>query len=738
MLPLVALWWGAAMVVSPTTAFVMPTASSQTRKLELSSELSMSISQDSTAWSRVNIENDPLQVERGYTKSTRERPPMNEVRRAQTVEYEAVARDEYRPSGVSSRGATIDYEPVAREQHGPARGVAPGATVDYKPVARDQFGAPRERTPSAANWNRVNIDNDPLQVSRGYTNPGTRRDPMSRRPPPRPNSIHYDPREMPRVEPMFGDEPFDPSGFGMMNLDEEEFMRREFEDPLFMEREPLDGFGVAPRRPAPPPARRYSAVDHSKKDDDWKRVDVGNVDPIQAQRRTETNNHPQAGAARRQEQQEQNAGRDMRDDYSDRDRTPSARQSSSRDQEMESDREISFDVEEEKLREHDRRSNAYRQKNPDKVDTKEYDWTIAEILLSTNNERRQARVHDVELNDELSKAALAHAQDMARKDYFSHAGKSNGSTLADRVKGLTKYRYRSVAENLFWQAPDNDPDYAVKGWMESKTGHKDILLSKEHSDIGIGYAYNSETDKHYYVQVFGSPLQTPPAPKGIEPTRELLFDVTNGARLRNNMPPLMLSPELHDAAQRHAEDIARSGNLDDLQDIDRYVVDADMFRRLAANVANREPFNDPHGAMDGWLEKKSGRDYVLGGDMTHIGIGYAQDGENHYYVQLYGSLYYDENDLRGYPGGYMDPRGGPGGFGGPPPPAGGGYGRPQKRQRITGGGYDRSEDFRRVNTETQSAPIRGPRGGTTVKKPAKRVLVQPENHVRVGIPTADF
>jgi len=460
-----------------------------------------------------------------------------------------------------------------------------------------------------------------------------------------------------------------------------------------------------------------------------------------------------------------------------RDRQPSTTPASS----------STFHVETERIPQQvETRSNPNRISAPHRIDPEEYDYTVQEILGCTNTERRRQRIPDLELNSELSKAALAHANDMARNDYFSHSG-TNGSTLADRVKGLTQYRYQTVAQNLFWQAPDNDPQYAVKGWMESTTGHRENLLNRDHSDVGIGYAYNPETEKHYYVQVFGSPLRTPPAPRGIEPTREVLFEVTNQAReSTGKVPPMEFSPELNDSAQRHAEDIAKAKRLDALQQIDKYEANSSMFRRLAANVAHREPFNDPYSAIEGWLEKKSGRDYIMGPEMTHLGVGYAQDGDDHYYVQLYGTLY---DDNRNGPGGYEDrrddPSGGPAGgfvdgqgmFGsrdgprgpspdprqGPPPPMGypedprygspppppPGYGPPpppptQRQQQGFGGPGSAPYQFKAATTDhrrivenegTQNYSSHSSQ--RTWKVRSNRVIAQPQHHVQTGIPRAD-
>lgn len=255
--------------------------------------------------------------------------------------------------------------------------------------------------------------------------------------------------------------------------------------------------------------------------------------------------------------------------------------------------------------------------------------TIQDLFFFTNQERLRMGLPELRYNKDLEKAAQRHSADMARNNYFSHDA-LDGSDLKDRV-ALTDYRYTNVGENLFWRTPDNDPAYAVQGWMESP-GHRKNMLDPQFTEIGLGYAVDQANGKHYYVQVFGRPLDTPNVKSPIE-TRDTMFRATNEARLRQGLPPFSMSQELNQGAQEHAEDMMRNGKL--TSKLKRGSYDR-FFTLLGARFAAREIFNDPHGAVKGWLEKGPGSD-ILSERFTETGIGYATDGEQHYYVQLFGS-----------------------------------------------------------------------------------------------------
>jgi uncharacterized protein YkwD len=272
---------------------------------------------------------------------------------------------------------------------------------------------------------------------------------------------------------------------------------------------------------------------------------------------------------------------------------------------------------------------------------------LEDVLYLSNLERIRFGLPELAFSAELSKAAQLHAECMARNFYFDHTG-INGSKLDDRVKSSTNYRFSHLGENLFWRYPENDPQAAVNGWMRSK-GHRENLLHKDFEEVGLGYAVSG--DNHYYVQVFGTPVKTPIV-AGHGDTLESLYLLTNLARSKMGLFELDWSEKLHTSAQRHADNMARMGEL---YSCDSVYETSDGFSRLAANMAYRSPYNDPYDAFYGWLDKRSSADYILSNKFTDVGVGYAQSGEQHYYVKLYGTPHEGFGGYRYQQGLYLPP-----------------------------------------------------------------------------------
>ncbi|SFK07378.1 CAP domain-containing protein [Celeribacter neptunius] len=119
----------------------------------------------------------------------------------------------------------------------------------------------------------------------------------------------------------------------------------------------------------------------------------------------------------------------------------------------------------------------------------------AQILSLINQERGKRGLGALSYNASLTRAAQAHADDMAAKGYFSHNSK-NGASVGDRVRGAG-YGYCFVSENLSTSYPT--VQQAVQGWMDSQ-GHRANILNAKPVDIGIGVAAGG-----LRVAVFGRP-----------------------------------------------------------------------------------------------------------------------------------------------------------------------------------------------------------------------------------------
>lgn len=104
-------------------------------------------------------------------------------------------------------------------------------------------------------------------------------------------------------------------------------------------------------------------------------------------------------------------------------------------------------------------------------------------------------------SDRLANVGKAHAEDMARNNYFSH-DERDGSTPAQRV-ARAGYRYRATGENI--AAGQMDPDAAVAGWLKSPP-HCANLMNATFTEMGVGYTVSDRSSMGvYWAQEFGTP-----------------------------------------------------------------------------------------------------------------------------------------------------------------------------------------------------------------------------------------
>ena len=104
-------------------------------------------------------------------------------------------------------------------------------------------------------------------------------------------------------------------------------------------------------------------------------------------------------------------------------------------------------------------------------------------------------------NGTLAQAALAHAEDMARYNFFSHDGR-DGSRPAQRV-ARAGYKYRAMGENI--AAGQETPDDAVAGWIKSPP-HCANLMNPVYTEMGVAFAVSPTSGLGvYWAQEFGTP-----------------------------------------------------------------------------------------------------------------------------------------------------------------------------------------------------------------------------------------
>ena len=107
----------------------------------------------------------------------------------------------------------------------------------------------------------------------------------------------------------------------------------------------------------------------------------------------------------------------------------------------------------------------------------------AAVVKLTNAERAKAGCGPLAVSALLTRAARAHAADMARRDYFSHTGR-DGRSPFDRIED-TGYRFSTAGENI--AAGQRTARDVVAAWMSSP-GHRANILTCAFTEIGMGYA----------------------------------------------------------------------------------------------------------------------------------------------------------------------------------------------------------------------------------------------------------
>ena len=100
-------------------------------------------------------------------------------------------------------------------------------------------------------------------------------------------------------------------------------------------------------------------------------------------------------------------------------------------------------------------------------------------------------------DDAISETARKHSVDMAINDYFSHDN-LQGLSPFDRMKE-DDIKFRRAGENLAYG--QSSSIFAHEGLMNSK-GHRDNILIKEYSHLGIGVAFNEKSQPYYTENFF--------------------------------------------------------------------------------------------------------------------------------------------------------------------------------------------------------------------------------------------
>lgn len=134
-------------------------------------------------------------------------------------------------------------------------------------------------------------------------------------------------------------------------------------------------------------------------------------------------------------------------------------------------------------------------------------FSAPSLLTATNERRTQDNDTPLQLNQQLSAAAQAKANDMAARDYWSHDS-PDGKTPWTFINSAG-YNYQSAGENLAYGF--GDADQVIAGWMNSST-HRENMLQDRYRDVGFGIAqvanFQGQGLTTIVVAEYGAPAET--------------------------------------------------------------------------------------------------------------------------------------------------------------------------------------------------------------------------------------
>lgn len=127
------------------------------------------------------------------------------------------------------------------------------------------------------------------------------------------------------------------------------------------------------------------------------------------------------------------------------------------------------------------------------------------LLAETNGERSSSHEAALQLNQQLTAAAQAKANDMASRDYWSHVtpdGKQPWSFMDS-----TGYKYEAAGENLAYGFGTSDQ--IINAWMHSAE-HRANILNANYQDVGFATAnvrnYQGTGPETIVVAMYGEPV----------------------------------------------------------------------------------------------------------------------------------------------------------------------------------------------------------------------------------------
>jgi uncharacterized protein YkwD len=121
------------------------------------------------------------------------------------------------------------------------------------------------------------------------------------------------------------------------------------------------------------------------------------------------------------------------------------------------------------------------------------------VLTLVNKERKRKKLVELKMDEKLRAVAVAHSEDMAANNYFSHTN-LEGLSPFDRMDAAG-INWKIAGENLTYNSNGDDPALtAVTSWKNSPE-HYENMMTKDYTLTGIGVGLG-ENGIYFFTQVF--------------------------------------------------------------------------------------------------------------------------------------------------------------------------------------------------------------------------------------------
>jgi uncharacterized protein YkwD len=271
------------------------------------------------------------------------------------------------------------------------------------------------------------------------------------------------------------------------------------------------------------------------------------------------------------------------------------------------------------------------------VAAQDMDRLRTEALEHVNDSRKEAGLATLDAGDALDAGAMAHAQDMLARDFYSHVT-PEGEGPRDRFLEAGGAEWELVAENIAMcrncSALDSERVAAFhKGWMDSAE-HRANILAEGLARFGFGAAAGDGVI--YAVQTFAGPGAARGDDRrsiGAGQASKIAHEMLNAARSEAGAEPVATSADLADAAEEALPENLAGIGLDELDLLGEASEGLRGFGRLQALVAAcggcglDVTAGDARAFIEDWLGQDGRRATLLDPQITHAAMTVRSDGQ---------------------------------------------------------------------------------------------------------------